>query len=443
MSQTEDRNERPQLGSPLWWYIWGVVTAAAVVTSVVIGGLRGEYLSELGSSPAFWLVALPMAVTALRPVVPKGRSGDGTFALVVFLFALLMHFGLRPVVLLCVVTMFVRGALYRQALHRNLFNVAQHVLTLLAAWAVLRAFSINPSVAHPWAFHEPQINFVELAAVLLAGLAYLVVNNGSVYVAVAMLERQSLWRIVRDDARHLTVVGVAMVSLAPLVLVVMVHLWPFVPLFYPALVSLYHNATLSVAREHDALHDSLTGLGNRELLHREGSKALEAITRQGDGVAIFMLDLDKFKDVNDTLGHSAGDRLLQVVTERLAAAVRPDDVVARLGGDEFVVIVHEVPDAATARVAAVRLLDRVNGTCEIDGASIVVAASLGVAVGPAHGVEFDALLRRADRAMYIAKSSGCGVAVFDPRRDEEWRHTSVDLDASVEDVSMPRAERSG
>jgi diguanylate cyclase (GGDEF)-like protein len=438
MSLTEDRNARPRPGSPLWWYVWGVVTAAFAVACVVLGGLRGHYLAELASSPAFWLVALPMGVTAFRPVVPKGRSGDGTFALVVFLFALLMHVGLRPVVLLCVLTMFIRGALYRQALHRNLFNVGQHVLTLVAAWAVLRAFSINPSVANPWSFREPNINVVQLVAVLLAGLVYLIVNNGSVYVAVMLHEGMSLWHIVRDDARHLAVVGVAMVSLAPLVLVVMVHLWPVVPLLYPALVSLYHNATLSIAREHDALHDSLTGLGNRELLHREGSRALEAINRQGDGVAIFVLDLDKFKEVNDTLGHSAGDRLLQVVTERLLGAVRPDDVVARLGGDEFVVIVREVPDATVARVAAVRLLDRVNGTCEIDGRSLVVAASLGVAVGPTHGVEFDALLRRADRAMYIAKSSGCGVAVFDARRDEEWRHASVVLDAA-----MSRAERSG
>ena len=80
MSQLEDRNERPRPGSPLWWYIWGVVIAAAVVTCVVLGGLRRQYLSELGSSPAFWLVALPMAVTALRPVVPKGRSGEAEYA---------------------------------------------------------------------------------------------------------------------------------------------------------------------------------------------------------------------------------------------------------------------------------------------------------------------------------------------------------------------------
>jgi diguanylate cyclase (GGDEF)-like protein len=175
----------------------------------------------------------------------------------------------------------------------------------------------------------------------------------------------------------------------------------------------------------------LTGLPNRDLLSQRLAEALTAAAPRGRKTGLLLIDLDKFKEVNDTLGHSAGDRLLQVVTERLRSAVRPDDVVARLGGDEFVVIVRHAANTTVARVTAVRLLERVNGICEIDGRSIVIVASLGVAVGPAHGVEFDALLRRADRAMYIAKSSGCGVAVFDPRRDEELRHPSVVLDPAL------------
>jgi diguanylate cyclase (GGDEF)-like protein len=359
-----------------------------------------------------------MAVTALRPVVPKGRGGDGTFALVVFLFALLLHVGLPAAAFLCTVTMLSRGAIYRQAMHRNLFNAAQHVLTLGAAWLVLRAFHIDPSPLHPWMFTEPHVRPSELLAAGLAGLAYLVVNNGSVYIAIALAEARSLLTIARDDLRHLAVVGIAMVSLSPLVLVVMVHLWPLVPLFYPALVSLYHNATLSVAREHDALHDSLTGLGNRELLHREASKVFGGLAKQTEeGIAVLVLDLDGFKAVNDTLGHAAGDRLLQIVAERLTAATRPGDVVARLGGDEFVVIVHEVPNIGVARITASRFLARVNGHCQIDGTSIELRASLGVALAPDHGREFDSLLRRADRAMYVAKASGCGVAVFDAEQD--------------------------
>jgi diguanylate cyclase (GGDEF)-like protein len=265
--------------------------------------------------------------------------------------------------------------------------------------------------------------------VALAGVAYLVVNNGTVYGAMALIESRSFVEIVRDDIRHLVVVGAAMVSLSPLVLVVMVHMWPLVPLFYPALVSIYHNATLSAEREHDALHDSLTGLGNRELLHREASKALETLPRRDVGLALFVLDLDKFKDVNDTLGHAAGDHLLQIVAERLTAAVRPGDLVARLGGDEFVVLVHDVPDAAVARIAAARLIQQLNGRCQVDGTSVELAASLGVALAPLHGLEFDTLLRRADRAMYVAKNAGCGVAMFDPERDEGWRREAAAVPA--------------
>ena len=214
MSQPSDhRNARPTAGSALWWYLWSVVVLAVAVIAVSLAGLHDGDVAALVRRPAFWLVAAPMAVTAFRPVVPKGRGGDGTFALVVFLFALLLHVGLPAAVFLCTITMLVRGALFRQALHRNLFNVGQHVLTLGAAWLVLRSFNIDPSPRHPWMFSEPHIRVSELVAVGLAGLAYLVVNNGSVYVAIAMMERRSLVAIVREDVRHLAVVGVAMVSL--------------------------------------------------------------------------------------------------------------------------------------------------------------------------------------------------------------------------------------
>jgi len=376
-----------------------------------------------------WLVAAPLVVIAVRPLVPALRDGDPTFALVVFLFAMLLRVGLPASVVLCVVTMVVRGFLAREAIHRNLFNACQHVLTLSAAWLTLRAFSIEPSAANPWSFHEPNIRVSQLVAVLLAILVYLLIDNGSVYNAIALIEHRNVARIAREDLRHLAMVGAAMASLSPLVLVVMVHLWPFVPLFYPALASLYYNATLSTAREHAALHDSLTGLANRELLHREAETAISGANRQAEnGLAILVIDLDKFKEVNDTLGHAAGDQLLRVVTERLLAAVRPDDVVARLGGDEFVVLIHAVPDAAVARQTALRLLEQLVGSCQIDGAAITVGASIGVAIAPQHGHEFDALLRCADRAMYIAKASGCGVAMFDPGRDDGWRRPPVLLD---------------
>jgi diguanylate cyclase (GGDEF)-like protein len=429
MDSAEARNSRPRPGSLLWWYIWAVVASAAAVATVAAAGLHGRDVVALASHPALWLVAGPVAVTALRPVVPTGRGGDGTFALVVFLFALLLNVGLGAVVVLCAVTMAFRGALYRQALHRNLFNVGQHVLTLFASWLVLRAFAIDPTPLHRWTFSERHVDIVQLVAVALAGLAYLVVNNGSVMFAVKLVENRPLRTVLREELRHIVRVGLAMVSLSPLVLVVMAHMWVLVPLFYPALAALYHNATLSVEHEHDALHDSLTGLGNRQLLYREATKALDELPRRGGGVALLVIDLDKFKDVNDSLGHVAGDLLLQAVAQRMSAGVRAGDVIARLGGDEFVVLVAEVADVAAARMAAVRLLERVNGPCRLGpaDATVPVRASLGLAVAPQHGADFDALLRRADRAMYAAKASGCGVAVYDPRRDERTpvRHDVV------------------
>jgi diguanylate cyclase (GGDEF)-like protein len=415
--QSDHRNTRPAPGTALWWYLWSVIVVAAAITAISVGGLYHHDISALVRRPAFWLVAAPMVVTTLRPIVPKNRAGDGTFALVVFLFALLLYVGLPAAAFLCAITMLLRGALYKQSFHRNLFNVAQHVVTLGAAWLVLRAFAIDPTPMHPWSFTESSIRVSELIAVGLAGVVYLVVNNVTVYIAMALSDGTRFFSIVREDWRHLAIVGVAMVSLSPLVLVVMVHMWPLVPLFYPALVSLYQNATLSVAREHDALHDSLTGLGNREMLHREASRVFDGLPRQTAGIAVLVLDLDGFKSVNDQRGHAAGDRLLQVVAERLTAVVRPTDVVARLGGDEFVVIVQDVASVALARATAVRLLDRVNGPCQIDGNSLELRASLGVALAPDHGVDFDSLLRRADRAMYVAKGAGCGVAVFDPAQD--------------------------
>jgi diguanylate cyclase (GGDEF)-like protein len=425
MSEPSDRrNLRPKPGSTLWWYLWSVVVLGATIVVTCLAGVHHGDISALVRHPVYWLVVAPMAVTALRPIAPNGRSGgDGTFALVVFVFALLLRVGLPTAVALCAVMMLTRGCIYRQALHRNLFNAAQHVVTLSASWLVLQAFSINATPLHPWTFtDEPRLRMSELLAVGLAGLAYLVVNNGSVYVAMSIIEERSIVSIARDEARHVVVVGIAMVSLAPLVLVVMVHAWPLVPLFYPALISLYHNAASSVANEHDALHDWLTGLGNRELLHREATRALDALPRPGGGVAVLVLDVDRFKSVNDTLGHAAGDRLLQIVAERLLAVVRPADVVARLGGDEFVILLHDVVDLATARATAVRLLDRVNGQCQVDGALIDLRVSLGVAMAPEHGREFDGLLRRADRAMYVAKAAGCGVAVFDSQLDDDRRH---------------------
>jgi diguanylate cyclase (GGDEF)-like protein len=166
-----------------------------------------------------------------------------------------------------------------------------------------------------------------------------------------------------------------------------------------------------------ALHDALTGLPNRSLLQDRVEQALAQARRHGTQTALLLLDLDRFKEVNDTLGHHHGDRLLMLVGPRLAGALREQDTVARLGGDEFVVLLPEVSGEAGARTVAATLVAALAEPFVVDDMELDVGCSLGIAVGPDHGEDFDTLLRHADVAMYASKATQAGVTVYDAQHD--------------------------
>jgi diguanylate cyclase (GGDEF)-like protein len=155
---------------------------------------------------------------------------------------------------------------------------------------------------------------------------------------------------------------------------------------------------------HQALHDGLTDLPNRLLFRGKLEEALAAADDRR--LAVMILDLDRFKEVNDTLGHGHGDRLLQELAQRLPAALRPGEIVARLGGDEFGVLSPEATDATTAIALAERLRAALASPFEVGGVSIEVQASVGIALAPDHGTDAETLVRRADTAMYAAKPGG-------------------------------------
>jgi diguanylate cyclase (GGDEF)-like protein len=164
-----------------------------------------------------------------------------------------------------------------------------------------------------------------------------------------------------------------------------------------------------------ARHDALTGLPNRRLFQEEFSRRIEAARSSGGAVALLMLDLDRFKTVNDTYGHGIGDRLLQAVADRLAGTVRPQDFVARLGGDEFAVLIggDGVAEGALFRVAQ-RILTVIAEPFAGDAWRAETTVSIGIAVFPGDGDDFEVLMQRADAAMYQAKSAGRNTyAVFD------------------------------
>ncbi|HLM06362.1 MAG TPA: EAL domain-containing protein [Blastococcus sp.] len=166
--------------------------------------------------------------------------------------------------------------------------------------------------------------------------------------------------------------------------------------------------------------DELTGLPNRRSVF-EALAAADGRLADGETVAVLVLDLDRFKEINDSLGHAVGDALLSQVGPRLRAELREDDVLARLGGDEFVLLVHDV-DRDSALALAGRLRSRLQQPFLVGDTGLTIDASVGAALGPEHSVTAEELLQLADLAMYSAKGGRHGVAIYEPTRDGEGRH---------------------
>ena len=155
-----------------------------------------------------------------------------------------------------------------------------------------------------------------------------------------------------------------------------------------------------------ATHDPVTGLPNRVLLGDRMAAAMARSARSGKIFGVVLLDLDRFKEVNDTRGHAAGDELLKAVGSRLKSVIRRSDTLARLGGDEFTLVISDLKDVCAAEGLARKVLKAFETPFQIEGAGILITASLGVAIGLGLTVDGDTLLRRADRAMYQAKRAG-------------------------------------
>jgi diguanylate cyclase (GGDEF)-like protein len=167
---------------------------------------------------------------------------------------------------------------------------------------------------------------------------------------------------------------------------------------------------------HQALHDGLTGLPNRHLLSERMQAALGAEYPAERRLALLLLDLDRFKEVNDTLGHNVGDVLLMEVAHKLRVTLPEPATVARLGGDEFAMFLPGADEAAavdSARTTLARLAQPI----AIEGSLLEVGGSIGIALAPEHGADPETLLRRADVAMYLAKRTGGGYAVYTPDQD--------------------------
>jgi diguanylate cyclase (GGDEF)-like protein len=400
----DTRDIGPRVGSPLWIHMTSVTVAGFGVFAWAMTRLSG--LPQLVRHPLFWVIAALIVVGELRPIVAPGRTGaESPVASLTFSFAALLYWGFPVAVLLRATSGLAVGLAQGKAPHRCAFNAAQTTLSMAAAGLALGLTGLHPAPSDPLV-----LSGADLPMVLFAGAAYFAVNYVLLGVAIALHSRVPLIRSLRLALPFQALVNLVLIAAAPLVAVVMAadSAW-LVLLFAFPLAAIYMNAAMSVQREHQAHHDELTGLSNRKLLIRQTGDALADAERSGSKAGFLLLDLDRFKEVNDTLGHPVGDRLLRIVAHRLTHSVRPGDLVARLGGDEFAVLLPAVKEVGAAREVAVRLRAAVSEPIRLEGMSFDIEASVGIALYPDDATGFEQLMQHADVAMYLAKERRSGV----------------------------------
>ena len=411
--RNDSREVRPRIGSPLWTYLSVITAAGAAALGVAVWWLAGRGLPRLIDQPLVWVIAALALVGELRPIVTPGKWGkESSDASLVFCFAALLYWGFPVAALIGSAIRLAGAVVVRRAPLRAAFGAAQYTFSLMAAGLVLALAGIRPRPLAPW-----MPGGGGLLAVALAGLAYFAVNFLLVRVAVAMHTRVSVAAVLRRDVPSQAFGSLVLLAAAPLVVVVMARSVLLVLLFLLPMLAIYVSAAISLQREHQAHHDELTGLPNRALLLSRTADAVAEAGRAGTRTGFLLLDLDRFKEVNDTLGHPVGDCLLKMVAHRLAHSVRPGDMVARLGGDEFAVLLPAVREARAAREVAARLRAALSQPIHLSGMSFEVEASVGIALCPDDATGVELLMQRADVAMYLAKERRTGVETYAPDAD--------------------------
>jgi diguanylate cyclase (GGDEF)-like protein len=363
-------------------------------------------------SLVFLLLGVVLVLGELRPILIARGDEEGDEVTISSTFALALVIA-QPLVLavtaqlLAVVIDDVRR---RKSLMRIWFNGSQYTLTLAAARTAYAAASGRPVLNAAVSFRG-----VDIGAALFAGLVFFVVNNGVTGVVVALDRGSDVLHHLREDVKFQASTSGVLLSFAPVV-VSAVDFSPWLlPLLLMPIAAVHRSASLAVDRERQALTDTLTGLPNRVLLHDRITRLL--LERSTRPLAVMLIDLDHFKEINDTLGHHVGDELIREVALRLRDALRDGDTVARLGGDEFAVVAASIHSADDAVVVAERLVLALREPFTIDGVRLDVQASIGIAVSPAHGSEVKTLIQRADVALYTAKEDrGCW-AMYQPEED--------------------------
>ncbi|MDQ3661773.1 MAG: bifunctional diguanylate cyclase/phosphodiesterase [Actinomycetota bacterium] len=401
------------------FYLAGVSSAGWLLLLFVAlkGGLGVE------RRPAELLVLIALVICGELAPIKVGRHSD-VYELTTsttFSFAIMLSWGFPTALLAQAVGSLCADLLQRKPWWKTLFNAAQYGLSLGAGALLLSAFTDLPS-------SEPGINVHDLGGVLASIVGIFVTNELLVTLAMALHSRERTLSYLKRELSLLSLGNGMLLMMSPVLVVLsdisyLFALFILIPLGTMSAVSL-QNAKLvgrlkqqAEQSEYQASHDSLTGLPNRMVLRDRVEQAVLAAERDGLSAAVMIMDLDSFKEVNDSLGHHAGDLLLQQIAKRLRSALRDSDTVARLGGDEFAVLLPRLTDPIDASTTAKKLLESLHAPFNLEGLDLEIGASIGIAVYPTNGTDGEILFQRADVAMYAAKERRAGHETYAAEHD--------------------------
>jgi len=377
--------------------------AVLVALAVVDGGNFGPTDAE------FWVLAALVFTGELFPIQIHG-VGYENFS-TPFGFAILLVYGLPEVVVVQLLASLVADLIRRRPADRLIFNLAQLAISWLAAGLVLEA----AGGTHLEGGGDLQAS--DLPAITLAAATFFVVNSTLVRTAEALLENIPIVDHLRADMLFRIWSAGTLFALSLPVAVVALHWLYLVPLLVLPMAAVHRALTQASEMEHLALHDSLTGLPNRASLLQTTARVLGS--SNGQESALLVVDIDRFRDVNDTLGRAQGDAVLKVVGARLKRSVRATDTVARIESDRFAVLLPGLARSGDAALAADKIVEEVSRQLDVAGAALSVDATVGIACAPTHADDAELLLQRADAAMHRAKRAQSRREFFSVELEDE------------------------
>jgi diguanylate cyclase len=377
------------------------------VSAIVAGWLIVQVDRSYGTANVNWiafgLLSMLLFIGETRSELSMrfGEGGEVTPGWA-FAYALALLGSPTGAVVAMVVTNLYVDVRHHKGALKTIFNVSQIALSLSVGGLMLHAFGIHGGIAA-----TGNVALRAGVGIILGGAAVFVVNGLLTATVIGLHQGVGFRRTIEAGfALSMTADG-ALLALAPIFVIAIEYSIVLIPLMLTTSFLVYQSARNAISRAHEATHDPLTGLLNRRAF--EERVEVELADPSSTGLVVLLMDLDRFKDVNDRLGHQIGDLLLVSFAHRLQRVLPDNASASRLGGDEFAIVIPGLIEHEAVKAATSKLHEQLSAQHDIDGFPLSVGVSIGVATGPLHGSTCEILTAAADVAMYRAKRLETGV----------------------------------